>query len=335
MTKSNLLKDKLLKNTTIKHTSSLERSEVFNKDVLFSTDIPMLNVALSGRLKGGMEAGILTIAGPSRHFKTAFGLKMCQSFLSKYSDGIVLFYDSEFGTPASYIKSFGVEPDSMVHTPITNIEELKHDLSVQLENIARNDRVLIFIDSIGNLASKKEVDDAISGNTSADMTRAKQLKSMFRIVTPHISLKNLPCVVISHTYKEMSLYPKDIVSGGTGGVYSSDDIWIIGRSQDKDGKDLVGFDFTINIEKSRTIKEKSKIPISVSFESGISRYSGLLDLALEGKFITSEKKGWYIVPGIEKNYRKEELENDDSVWTNLLQNKDYVDFIEQKYLMVR
>jgi hypothetical protein len=70
------------------------------------------------------------------------------------------------------------------------------------------------IDSIGNLASKKEVEDAENEKSVADMSRAKSLKSLFRIITPHLTTKNIPCLAVNHIYQEMGLYPKAIVSGG-------------------------------------------------------------------------------------------------------------------------
>ena len=100
-------------------------------------------------------------------------------------------------------------------------------------------------------------------------------------------------VVVNHTYKEIGMFPKDIVGGGTGSYYSADNIYILGRQQEKDGTEIVGYNFIINVEKSRYVKEKSKIPISVSFEGGINKYSGLLDVALEGGFVTKPANGWY------------------------------------------
>jgi len=129
----------------------------------------------------------------------------------KYEDGVVLFYDSEFGTPQSYFETFGIDLDSVIHTPITDVEELKHDIMKQLKGIEREDKVFILVDSIGNLASKKEVEDALDGKSVADMTRAKQLKSLFRMVTPHLTLKDIPMAVVNHTYKEIGMFPKDIV----------------------------------------------------------------------------------------------------------------------------
>jgi hypothetical protein len=100
-------------------------------------------------------------------------------------------------------------------------------------------------------------------------------------------------VVVNHTYKEIGMFPKDIVGGGTGSYYSADNIYIIGRQQEKDGTEIVGYNFIINVEKSRYVKEKSKIPISVSFDGGISRYSGILDLAIESGHVVKPTNGWY------------------------------------------
>jgi hypothetical protein len=176
---------------------------------------------------------------------------------------------------------------------VTDVEQLKFDVMNQLQNIERGDRVMIVIDSIGNLASKKEVEDALEQKSVGDMTRAKQIKSLFRMVTPHLTLKDIPMVVVNHTYKEIGMFPKDIVGGGTGSYYSADNIYILGRQQEKDGQDLVGYNFIINVEKSRYVREKARIPVTVRFDGGISRYSGLLDMALESGHVTKPSMGWY------------------------------------------
>lgn len=206
--------EKLRKNSTIKDTSVLSKSKFFTKKDMIPTSIPVINVALSGRLDGGLTPGLTMWAGPSKHFKTAFSLLMAKAYLDKYEDGVVLFYDSEFGTPQSYFDSFGIDTERVIHTPITDVEQLKFDIMKQLEQIERGEHVIIVVDSIGNLASKKEVEDALDGKAVADMSRAKQMKSLWRMVTPHLTLKDIPCVVVNHTYKEIGLYPKDIVGGG-------------------------------------------------------------------------------------------------------------------------
>jgi RecA/RadA recombinase len=327
--------DKIKKNSTIKDSAILAQSKFFQKKDMIPTSVPIINVALSGRLDGGLTPGLTMWAGPSKHFKTAFSLLMAKSYMEKYDDAVLLFYDSEFGTPQSYFDSFGIDTERVVHTPIMDVEQLKFDIMQQLNGIERNEHVIIVIDSIGNLASKKEVEDAMDGKSVADMSRAKQMKSLFRMVTPHLTMKDIPLIVVNHTYKEIGLYPKDIVGGGTGSYYSADNIFILGRQQEKDGTEVTGYNFIINVEKSRYVKEKSKIPVSVSFDGGLSKWSGLLDLALESGHVIKPKNGWYQrvdADGVveEKNYREKDTENKE-FWMPILTNKSFYTFVKTKY----
>ena len=334
------LMDKLIKNSTIKQTSPIMDSKVYGKKDMCPTSVPMINVALSGRVDGGLSPGLLLIAGPSKHFKSAFTLLMAAAYQKKYDDAVILFYDSEFGTPQSYFESFDIDMDRVIHTPITDVEELKFDITKQLSELKKEDNVVIVIDSIGNLASKKEVDDAMSEKSAADMTRAKQLKSLFRIVTPHLNLKDIPLVCVNHTYKEIGMFPKDIVSGGTGAYYSASDIWIIGRQQEKDGSEISGYHFVINIEKSRLVREKSKIPITVTFEGGINKWSGLFDIALELGYIQKPKVGWYEAIDPETGEvltdslkRAKDLSNSKEFWLTMFEKTNLAEKIKEKYTL--
>jgi RecA/RadA recombinase len=330
------LLEKLMKNSTIKDSDILSQSKFFNKKDMIPTAVPAINIALSGKINGGFVPGLTIWAGPSKHFKTSFSLLMAKAYMDKYSDAVLMFYDSEFGTPQSYFDSFGIDTSRVLHTPITDVEQLKFDIMQQLEEIKRGDHVIIVIDSVGNLASKKEVDDALKQNSAADMTRAKQIKSLFRMVTPHLNLKDIPLVVVNHTYQTQEMYSKAVVSGGTGIYYSADNIFILGRQQEKDGKDVTGYNFIINVEKSRFVKEKSKIPIEVSWENGISKWSGLMDMALESGHVIKPKVGWYSKIDMEtgeigeKNYRMADTQ-DFSFWHPILQCAKFNEFVENKY----
>jgi RecA/RadA recombinase len=330
--------DKIKKNTTIKESAILAQSKFFVKKDMIPTSIPVINVALSGRLDGGLTPGLTMWAGPSKHFKTAFSLLMARSYLDKYPDAALLFYDSEFGTPQSYFDSFGIDTERVLHTPITDLEQLKFDVMQQINNIDRGDRIMIVIDSIGNLASKKEVEDALEGKSVADMSRAKQIKSLFRMVTPHLTIKDIPMVVVNHTYMEQGMFPKAIVSGGTGPYYSADNIFILGRQQDKEGTEIVGYHYIINVEKSRYVKEKSKIPVSVSFDGGISKWSGLLDIALESGHVIKPSNGWYSKVDKEtgevgdKKYRIKDTDTKD-FWMSIVTSKSFNEFVQNKYAL--
>ena len=327
--------DKIKKNSSIKDSAILSKSKFFTEKDMIPTAIPIINVALSGKFDGGLTPGLTMWAGPSKHFKTAFSLLMAKSYLEKYEDAALLFYDSEFGTPQSYFDSFNIDTDRVLHTPITDIEQLKFDIMNQLQNIERGDHLIIIVDSIGNLASKKEVEDALNEKSVADMSRAKQIKSLFRMITPHLTLKDIPMIVVNHTYKEIGMFPKDIVGGGTGSYYSADNIFIIGRQQEKEGQEVIGYNFIINVEKSRYVKEKSKIPVTVSYSGGISRWSGLLEIALESGHVVKPTNGWYSKVDEngeieDKKYRIKDTDNKD-FWMPILKMKTFRDFVEQKY----
>lgn len=293
------LMDRMIKNTKIMGADVLSDSKLFSEKEVIQTDIPAINIALSGDLDGGMRPGLTSIAGPSRHFKSNYALLMAAAYMKKHPDGMILFYDSEFGSPSDYFGAFGINADQVLHIPIMNVEELTFDLAKKLdssndEGIKRGDKIFIFVDSVGNLASKKEAENAVDQHAAADMgIRAKTLKSMYRIITPHLNAKNIPMVVINHTYEEMKLYGKSIMSGGQGGMLASDTVWIVGKSQEKDGTELLGYNFTINVEKSRYVKEKSKIPILVKFDGGISKYTAILEMALAAGEVVKPKNAWY------------------------------------------
>ena len=331
--------DKLKKNSKSDFTSILADSKFFNDKDMVPTDVPMINVALSGSMDGGLAPGLTVLAGPSKHFKTSFALIMAAAFLKKYDDAVLLFYDSEFGSPSSYFENYGIDTSRVLHTPITNVEELKFDMVGQLEGLDRNDKVVIIIDSVGNLASKKELDDAINEKSVADMSRAKALKGLFRMTTPYLNMKNIPLIAVNHTYQEIGLFPKAVVSGGTGIYYSADNIWILGRQQDKVGTEIKGYHFVINVEKSRYVKEKSKIPISVSWDGGVQHYSGLLDAALSGNYVSKPSVGWYcrvdkstgelVDPKVrEKDTLTKEF------WKPIIEDTDFKQYLMNKYSIV-
>jgi RecA/RadA recombinase len=327
--------DKIKKNSSIKDSAILSKSKFFTDKDMIPTAIPIINVALSGKLDGGLTPGLTMWAGPSKHFKTAFSLLMAKSYMDKYDDAALLFYDSEFGTPQSYFDSFGIDTDRVLHTPLTDIEQLKFDVMKQLTDLERGEHLIIVIDSIGNLASKKEVEDALDQKSVADMSRAKQVKSLFRMVTPHLNLKDIPMIVVNHTYKEIGMFPKDIVGGGTGSYYSADNIFILGRQQEKEGTEVIGYNFIINVEKSRYVREKSKIPVTVSFEGGISKWSGLLDLALESGHVSKPSNGWYsrtLADGEVENKKWRIKETDTKeFWEDVLAQETFQNFIVSKY----
>jgi len=332
----NALLDKIRKNSTIKESALLADSKFFTKKDQIQTSIPALNIAFSGDLDGGFVPGLTLWCGPSKHFKSMFSLIMAKAYMDKYPDAVMIFYDCEFGIPLAYFDTLKLDKSRILHIPIMNMEEFKFDCIKQLENLERGDRVIFVIDSLGNMSSKKEMDDAIEGKSVQDLSRAKQMKSIFRMITPYLNRLDIPMVAVNHIYMEQGLYPKAIVSGGTGIYLSADNIYILGRQQEKEGTEIVGWNFIINVEKSRYVREKSKIPINVMFEGGISKWSGLMDIALDGGFVTRPKQGWYARVDSstgEVEEKKWRLKNTDckEFWLPIVTTEKFQEYIKDRY----
>ena len=330
------LLDKIKKASTIKDSALLSQSKFFTKKDQIQTAIPALNVALSGELDGGFVPGLTLWCGPSKHFKSMFSLIMAKSYMDKYPDAVMVFYDCEFGTPEAYFASLQMDTSRILHVPIMNMEEFKFDVMQQLENLERGDRVIFVVDSLGNMSSKKEMEDAIEGKSVQDMSRAKQMKSIFRMITPYLNRLDIPMVAVNHIYMEQGLYPKAIVSGGTGVYLSADNIYILGRQQEKEGTEVIGYNFIINVEKSRYVREKSKIPICVKHEGGLSKWSGLLEMALASKHVVKPSNGWYAKVDTstgeveDKKWRIKDTESKE-FWGSILMDKTFQEWVAENY----
>jgi hypothetical protein len=136
--------------------------------------------------------------------------------------------------------------------------------------------------------------------------------------------------------KQQYVLENGVVTHNTGIYYSASNIWIIGRQQEKTGTEISGYDFIINVEKSRYVKEKSKIPISVSWDGGIEKYSGLLDIAVEGGYVAKPSQGWYCKVDretgelMQPKVREKDTMNKE-FWDSIFQSTDFSKFIEKKY----
>ncbi len=336
-TSSKDLIKQILKSTKSDYADMLMTSKLLDKSDLTVTDIPAVNVALSGRVDGGFDSGVISIAGKSKHFKTLFALNMASSYLHKHEDAVLVFLDSEFGSPRDYFHMFkdGAK-DRIIHIPVTTVENLRTEMVNLLKDMTRDQKVIFIVDSIGNLSSEKENADAESGKQTVDMTRAKALKSLFRIVTPQLKLKDKTLIAINHTYQTLEMFSKEVLSGGTGGVYNSDTIFIIGKQQEKEGTEIVGWNFVINIEKSRFVKEKSKLVVLVTYDANIYKYSNIFELGVEFGMIENPSKGYYAWKTPEgeepKKLRRNKIETDE-IMEELLADEKFKQLVESKYIL--
>jgi len=310
----------------------LSKSKFAENDII-KTEIPIINLAFSGKIDGGITSGVSQIAGESRTFKTGILVQLAKAFQQKYKKGVVVFFDSEF-SPKSYFDE--CDPDRIIHIPITNIEQLKHETVSILNDLGEDDKIIFLVDSLGGLGSIKEITDAEDGKIIADMSRAKSINSFFRIITPLISIKKICFIFINSHYETQEMYSKIVFAGGKKALLAADTAIFIHRQKEKEGKEVIGYNFVLSAEKSRFIKEGSKFALNVTHKDGINRYSGLFELAVEsghviqsGAWFQTVDKNGELNP---KKTRRKEIESKE-FFENLIKNKDFKKFCSDKYLL--
>ena len=316
---------------------ALDDSIYFNEKDIIPSALPILNIAFSGEVDGGFVSGLTILSGKSKSFKTLLGFLCLKAYQVKYPEATILFYDSEFGAPKSYLESLDIDTSRIIHIPTLHIEQLKFNLVDKLKNIKRGDKVFVFVDSLGNLASTKEVEDAEEQKSVADMSRAKAITSLFRIITPHFTIKDMSGVIINHVYDAQDNSHSQVVGGGQKVMLSATSVFIITKSQIQAAdKSLIGWNYTINIEKSRYTKEKSKLSFTVMYKGGIDKYSGMLDLAVECGFASKSGAWLQLVDTItgEVIEKKTYASNIPREWyRNLVKNETFKQFVKDKYML--
>jgi RecA/RadA recombinase len=326
----NELLKKLKKSNTIEGADTIKNSKFFVEE-FYTTGVPALDIALSARVKGGgFSRGSLVIAGNSKTFKTLFMLILAKEYMDSCPESIFIFFDAEYGCSSDTMESVGIDTSRVYHKPIMSIEDLKLDIAKTLKDLTEEDKIFIGIDSLGQIASKKEMTDAEDGNVKVDMTRAKEIGSFWRIINPHLNVKKIPLVAIAKTYETQELYSKTVIAGGKGMELTPNNIWVIGKQQEKDGKEFVGSNFIVNVHKSRLTKEKSKFPIKVTFEGGLDKYSSLLDIARATGHVTVPTQGWYSKDGGETKLRNKDT-NTAEFWGSIIDDVTFQKAVKDRY----
>lgn len=315
----------------------LSESKSFQETNYIDTGYPMLNLALSGRVDGGLTSGLTIFAGPSRHFKSNYMVMCMAAFQRANPDGVILFYNTESGTKKSYFEAYDIDSSRVLEQKPMDIEEFRFDIMQKLNELTEDSvgKVMIAVDSFGNIASKKEIQDSISGNAAADMTRAKQMKSLGRMITPYLSKFDIPAVGVNHVYETQEMFSKQVMSGGTGLMYSADTIIFVGRRQEKSGTELVGYNFDLSINKSRFVVEGRKFPITVTYEDGVKKYSGMLDLILELTDEVTQSGAWYTVKGEDKKVRRSDIENNSEFIDNIIYSDSFKELCNAKFTLTK
>jgi RecA/RadA recombinase len=264
-------------------------------------------------------------------------LQCAKAYMDKYPEAPLYFFDAEFGASLEYFTSVGIDTSRVYHIPVVSVEEFKNQVYGLMSSIERGYKCIILLDSLGALASEKTIEDTTENKNTADLTRPKAVNLLARLITPLLNTKDIPMIVINHIYESMDKYTPAKMGGGNGIIYAANTAFIITKSKIKDGQEIEGFTFNLNIFKSRYIKEGKVLSFDVLYDKGIQKLSGILELAVEFGYI-KQGGGWYtyigedgVQIGNKMRSSSEELEN---VLVELLDNIKFKQSVEKKYKLV-
>lgn len=239
-----------------------------------------LNACISGSVFGGWPNNrACSIAGPSGTGKTYLMLNTVKRAIDMgYS---VIYYDSEAAVDRDQMKKFGIDTNKVNYQPVNTVQDFRTSVTritkkMQEAKAAGADlpKVMIILDSAGNLATAKEIEDASTGSDKSDMTRSKVLKSIFRIImTPMADLK-IPFLFTNHTYMTQDYIARQVAGGGTGPEYAASIVLFLNKAQLKEGDQKAGIIVTAKPNKNRFAKPQN-IKFHLHFSKGMNPYVGL------------------------------------------------------------
>lgn len=246
------------------------------------------NALLSGSLYGGVaDNKIIALAGESATGKTYFTLGIVAQFLKNNPEGMVLYFDSEQAVTSDMFEGRGVDAKRVAVFPVATIEEFKTQCVNIVDKILEMDEserkpMMIVLDSLGMLSTEKEVNDSAEGKNVRDMTRAQGVKATFRVLTMKLGKARIPLVMTNHTYDVVGAYvPTKEMGGGSGLKYAASTIVYLSKKKDKNADgDVVGNIIHCKLYKSRLTKENQMVDVQLNYDTGLNRYYGLTDIAL-------------------------------------------------------
>ena len=260
--------------------------EAGDVDSYIDTGSYILNALLSGSIHGGLPSNKITaLAGESATGKTYFAMGIVKTFLDSNPDAGVIYFESESAITKELIVSRGIDADRMVIVPVSTVQEFRHSVlkildSYLLQNESDRQPLFLCLDSLGMLSTTKEMEDTSQGKETRDMTRAQVLKAAFRVLTLKLGRAKVPMLVTNHTYDVVgSMFPTKEMGGGSGLKYAASSIIYLSKKKEKDGTEVIGNIIHCKNHKSRLTVENKMVDVRLTYDKGLDRHYGLLELA--------------------------------------------------------
>jgi recombination protein RecA len=263
-----------------------------------STGNYALNYLISGDFNKGIPLGKVTVfAGESGAGKSY----ICSGNIIKNAQeqGIyVVLVDSENALDEAWLKALGVDTsqDKLLKLSMSMIDDVAKTISTFMSDykaLAEGERpkVMFVIDSLGMLLTPTDVNQFEAGEMKGDLGRKpKALTALVRNCVNMFGSYNVGLVCTNHTYASQDMFdPDDKISGGQGFIYASSIVVAMKKlklKEDEDGNkvsEVNGIRASCKIMKTRYSKPFEGVQVKIPYTTGMSPYSGLVDLA--------EKKG--------------------------------------------
>jgi RecA/RadA recombinase len=272
----------------------------------------ILNALLSGSIYGGVPDNKVTaFAGESATGKTFFVLGIVRAFLDKNPEGAVVYYDTEAAVTKSMMSSRGIDTARVIIAEPDTIQKFKtHALKLieayEKQPADKRPPMMFVLDSLGLLSTSKEMEDSLEGKDVRDMTKSQVIKAAFRVLTLKLAKVKIPMLITNHVYEVVGSYvPTKEISGGSGLKYAASTIAMLSKKKEKDGDgEIIGNQIKIKTFKSRLSKENQDATVLLTYNKGLDRYYGLLELA-EKYEIMKKVSTRYELPDGRKVFGKE------------------------------
>ena len=301
--------------------------EAGDVDSFIDTGSYILNALLSGSLHGGLASNKITaLAGESATGKTYFLMGIVKNFLDKDPKAGVIYFESESAITKQMVIDRGIDSKRMVMMPVTTVQEFRTQAlkildSYLIQNEADRNPLFLCLDSLGMLSTTKEVEDTAEGKETRDMTRAQVLKAAFRVLTLKLGRAKVPMVVTNHTYDVIgSMFPQKEMGGGQGLKYAASSIIYLSRRKEKVGTEVVGNIIHCKNHKSRLTVENKIVDVRLTYNEGLDRYYGLLELA-EKYDVFKKVSTRYELPDGSKQFGKTILNDPETYFTEEIMAK--------------
>ena len=282
----------------------------------------ILNAVLSGSIYGGVPDNKVTaFAGESATGKTYFVMGVVKSFLDKHPTAGVVYYDTEAAVTKQMMEERGIDTTRVIISEPDTIQKFKtHALKMidayDKQPVDKRPPMMFVLDSLGMLSTSKEMEDSLEGKDTRDMTKAQIIKAAFRVLTLKLAKVKIPMLVTNHVYELVGSYvPQKELGGGTGLKYAASTIAMLTKKKEKDSTgEVVGNIIKVRMYKSRLSKEHSLAEVLLTYDKGLDRYYGLIDLAEKYK-IFNKVSTRYEMPDGSKVFGKNILENPEKYFT--------------------